>query len=60
MIYILVFVQKQNLIYGMDGYKHTAGMWSSLIQQLFCSYLKKKKRQGQCYQKKKKKKSKKK
>lgn len=55
MIYILVFVQKQNLIYGMDGYKHTAGMWSSLIQQLFCSYLKKKKKTGAMLPKKKKK-----
>lgn len=56
MIYILVFVQKQNLIYGMDGYKHTAGMWSSLIQQLFCSYLKKKKKTGAMLPKKKEKK----
>lgn len=43
MIYTLVFAQKQNSIYEMNGYKHTEGAWSSLIQHLFYSYFKKKK-----------------
>lgn len=42
MIYTLVFAQKQNSIYEMNGYKHTEGAWSSLIQHLFYSYFKKK------------------